>query len=142
MVQIINHFWWCCRTCEDDQKLLKEKWVSLLFQIRNKHTWETDKSFTLLNRCAHPPLPIHQEEDVEWLDANSQADFQALWTVLDKSLLKISASWQNSATLANMKFFHSLINKYSPKHQHFFIASQYAQHQLSVMDHNSGTDCD
>ena len=21
---IINHFWWCCRTCESDQKLLKE----------------------------------------------------------------------------------------------------------------------
>ena len=36
--------------------------------------------------------------------------------------------------------FHSLINKYSPKRQHFFTTSQYARIQLNVMDHNSGTE--
>ena len=76
---IINHFWWSCRTCESDQKLLKER-GSLLFHIRNRHTRKTDRNFTLLNSCAPLPLSIHQEEDVEWLEASSP-NFQALyWT--------------------------------------------------------------
>ena len=32
-----NHFWWCCRSCDGDEQLLKEKWVSILFHIQNKH---------------------------------------------------------------------------------------------------------
>ena len=44
---IINHFWSCCRTCESDQKLLKKKWVSLLFHIRKMHlgNWQELHSF-------------------------------------------------------------------------------------------------
>ena len=112
---IINHFWWCCRTCEDDQKLLMEKWISLLFHIRNKHTWETDKNFTLLNRCAHPPLSIHQEEYVDWLEGNS-LDFQALEViVLDKGLLKDLSKLTEFCHTGQIEVFHSFINKYSPK---------------------------
>ena len=137
---IINHFWWYCRTCEGDQKLFKEKWVSLLFHIRNRHTWETNKNFTLFSRCAHPPLSIHQEEDAEWLEANSP-DFQALEViVLDKGLLEDLGKLSQFCHTGQIEVFHSLINKCSPKRQHFFTASQYARHQLSVMDHNSGTE--
>ena len=82
---IINHVWWCCRTCEGDQELLKEKWVCLLFDIRN------------MTEFCHT---------------------------------------------GQIKVFNSLINKYSPKRLHFFTASQYAQHQLSVIDHNIGTERD
>ena len=139
---IINHFWRCCRTCEGNQKLLKEKWVSLLFHIRNRHTWETEKNFTLFNRCAHPPLSLHQEEGVEWLEANSPG-FQALEViVLDKGLLKDPHKLTEFCHTGPIEVFLSLINKYSPKRQHFLAASQYARHQLSVMDHNSGTERD
>ena len=110
-------------------------------QIRNRHTWETDKNFTLLNRCAHAPLSIHQEE-VEWLEANS-LHFQALKViVLDEGLLKYLGKLTEFCHTGQIEVFHSLINKYSPKRQHFFTASQYARHQLSVTDHNSGTERD
>ena len=143
MVQIYHKsFLVVLKACEGDQKLLKEKWVSFLFHMRNRHTWETDKNFTPLSRCAHPPLPIHQEEDVEWLEVNS-LDFQALEViVLVKGLLKDLGKLTEFCHTGQIEVFHSLINKQSPKRQHFFTASQYARHQQSVMDYNSGTERD
>ena len=141
---IRNHFCWCYRTCEGNQKLLKEKRVSLLIHIMNRHTWETYKNFTVLNRCAHPPLSIHQEEYVEWLEGNSP-DFQALDVIfLDKGLLKDLDKLTKFWHTGQIEVFQSLINKYWPKRLHFSTASQNAWHQLSVMNHNSDSDteCD
>ena len=36
---IINHFWWSCCTCDGDVKVLKEKWLSILYHIKNVHEW-------------------------------------------------------------------------------------------------------
>ena len=141
---IINHFCWCYRTCEGDQKLLKEKRVSLLIHIMNRDTWETDKNVTVLNRCAHPPLSINQEEYVEWFEGNSP-DFQALDVIfLDKDFLKDLDKLTEFCHTGEIEVFQSLINKYSPKPLHFSTASQNSWHQLSVMNHNSDSDteCD
>ena len=109
---IRNHFCWCYRTCEGNQKLLKEKRVSLLIHIMNRHTWETYKNFTVLNRCAHPPLSIHQEEYVEWLEGNSP-DFQASDVIfLDKGLLKDLDKLTEFWHTGQIEVFQSLINKY------------------------------
>ena len=37
---IINHFWWSCSTCGEDEEVLREKWVSLLNHVSNEHEWE------------------------------------------------------------------------------------------------------
>ena len=29
---ISNHFWWACATCKGGEELLREKWLSVLFQ--------------------------------------------------------------------------------------------------------------
>ena len=85
---IYNHFWWCCRTCEGNESLLKEKWLSLLYHIRNKHRWNNDKKFKLLKHCEHGKLSTHQKDDIEWLKPDSP-DFQALERVVhDKNSLK------------------------------------------------------
>ena len=76
------------------------------------------------------------------MEANS-LDFQALEVIaLDKGLLKDLSKLTEFCHTGQIEVFHSLINKSSPKRQHFFTASQYARHQLSVMDHNSGTERD
>ena len=38
---ISNHFWWTCTTCKGDEKLLREKWLSVLFHVQNIHKWRT-----------------------------------------------------------------------------------------------------
>ena len=35
---ICNHLWLACATCENDEALLKEKWMTIVFHIQNKHT--------------------------------------------------------------------------------------------------------
>ena len=62
--------------------------------------------------------------------------------MLGKGLLKGLGKLTEFCHNGQIEVFHSLINKYSPKPQHFFTTSQYARHQLSVMDHNSGTERD
>ena len=52
-----NHFWWKFVTCEGDPELLREKWISVLFRIQNKHEWTVSKRFTT---CVHPPLTKKQ----------------------------------------------------------------------------------
>ena len=31
---IINHFWWCSASCDNNFEILKEKWLSVLYHIR------------------------------------------------------------------------------------------------------------
>ena len=47
---IMNHFWWCCATCKGDVKLLREKWTSILYHIKNVHEWE---DHSLFKGCAN-----------------------------------------------------------------------------------------
>ena len=37
---IINHFWWCYTTCNENAKELKEKWLIILYYITDRHKWE------------------------------------------------------------------------------------------------------
>ena len=73
----------------------------------------------------------------------SSPDFQALEVILlDKGLLKDLSKLTEFCHTGQIEVFYFLINKYSPKRQHFFTVSQCARHQLSVVDHSSGTELD
>ena len=37
---ISNHLWWCAATCNGQAEVLREKWLSMLEHIVNKHTWK------------------------------------------------------------------------------------------------------
>lgn len=50
---IINHFWWCCASCNGNATELKEKWVSILNHVVNVHRWEGSNKF---KKCAHKKL--------------------------------------------------------------------------------------
>ena len=47
---IINHFWWCCASCEGNVLNLREKWLSILSHITNKHSWEGNAVY---KKCEH-----------------------------------------------------------------------------------------
>ena len=49
---IVNH-WWTCSTSGGSEQLLREKWVSVFFQVQNKHAWMTGDLF---RKYEHPEL--------------------------------------------------------------------------------------
>ena len=65
---IINHFWWCCATCKGDVDLLREKWVSILYHIKNVHEWEDHKLF---KECAHREYTLYEMKTKAWLKEDS-----------------------------------------------------------------------
>ena len=82
---ILNHFWWCCASCDEDVDVLKDKWTSILYHIRNIHNWSESNS--AYSSCAHGPLTDREEVAYKWLSENTPA-YEALKSVvLDKQLL-------------------------------------------------------
>ena len=65
---IINHFWWCCKTCDGSVDVLRERWMSLMFHVSNKHRWVGYKHF---KRCAHKKLT--KKEIKKEMDKRRQA---------------------------------------------------------------------
>ena len=60
---IINHFWWCCATCRGDLKLLREKWISILYHIKNVRKWE---DHSLFKECAHRKYKLQEMKSKAW----------------------------------------------------------------------------
>ena len=59
---IINHFWWCCASCNGDISELKEKWASILHHASNVHSWEGN---TIHHQCSHSDLSTGRH--TKWL---------------------------------------------------------------------------
>ena len=49
----VNHILCLCASFEGNVVILKEKWQSILYHIRNIHHWE---HFTVYKKCEHPKL--------------------------------------------------------------------------------------
>ena len=64
---IKNHFW-CCTTCKGYVKLLTEKWICILYHIKNVHEWE---DHSLFKECAHREYTLHEMKLKAWLKESS-----------------------------------------------------------------------
>ena len=128
---IVNHFWWSCPTCNGDAELLREKWISVLFHIQNKHTWTGNKKF---RKCEHSRLTKKQVKAKEWLSPKSDA-FEALQNiVLEKKTLDDLPYLAKFCHTGVLEVYHFLYNKWAPKRQHFSYAGMLTRSQLAIMD--------
>ena len=128
-----NHFWWSCATCNGDVELLREKWISLLFHIQNKHFWTGNNKF---QKCEHPRLTKKQIKAKEWLSPKSEA-FEALQNIiLDRKILDDLPYLKKFCHTGVLEVYHSLYNRWAPKRQHFSYAGMLTRSQLAVMDFN------
>ena len=132
---IINHFWWCCATCEGNVTLLREKWISILYHVINVHEWE---NHTLFKECAHREYTLHEMKTKAWLKESSFAYNALRKIVTDKSLLKDLKYLTEFNHTGTLEVYHSVYNKYSPKRLHFSYAGMIARAQLTCLDFNSG----
>ena len=132
---IINPFWWCCASCEGAPENLKEKWLSILYHITNRHRW---KGFKTFKKCQHKKLTKKDRSSKPFLKRLSPAYKVSESIVTDKSLLgalKFLTKFNHTGTL---EVYHSVYNKYSPKRLHFSLRGIIARAELAVLDFNCG----
>ena len=77
---LVNHFWWCCSTCEGDEITLREKWTSILHHICNMHEFDDNSVF---KKCAHGQIG-----DRLWLTPGMPAYNALKSIIMDRQLLK------------------------------------------------------
>ena len=131
---IINHFWWSCQSCNGNYVELVEKWKSVLNHIKNNHRWNGNQVF---KKCNHGKLRPEDRNEIAWLTEDSQA-YKALEEVVLNKILIADLKFVTDFThTGNIEVFHSLINKYCPKRQHFRLHGMIARQQLTVLDHNN-----
>ena len=134
---VINHFWWCCSSCNGNHEELKEKWLSILYHITNRHTWEDCK---LCKKCEHPVLSNDESARKRWLKLGSP-EYSALEKVVtNKSLLSDLRYLTNFNHTGTLEVYHSLYNKFCPKRLHFSYSGMIARSQIAVLDFNAGID--
>lgn len=80
---IVNHLWWRAQTCEGNAEVLKEKWVSVIHHVTNRHNWPGNIH---LHRCAHEPLDELSKKTKLWLSPGSEAHNALVRIVKNKRL--------------------------------------------------------
>ena len=132
---ICNHLWWSCGTCEQNYMLLKEKWISLLFYIQNKHYWTGN---ALYHKCCCADLSTEEEHSKAWLSPKFES-FLALQTIVfDKTILKGIIQLTRFSHAGILAVYHSVLNKWVPKSTHFPYKGMVACRKLAVIDFNQG----
>ena len=132
---IVNHFWWCCASCNGNATEMKEKWLSILFHVCNIHRW---KNSTIFKKCEHRRLTKKQQKEKVWLKKGSAAYNALVKVVTSKTLLSAMNQLTSFSHTGTLEVYHSLYNKYCPKRLHFSYEGMIARSQLAVLDFNSG----
>ncbi|XP_060786514.1 uncharacterized protein LOC132892136 [Neoarius graeffei] len=131
---ISNHLWFSCHTCNGDEKVLRERWLSILHHITDKHEWSGNEK---VHKCAHPPLSTEDRKSIKWLKKPSPA-FSALQAmVTDAGLLKAMKNMTHFCHTGDLEVFHSMLLKYCPKRHHFHYDAMYGRLMLAAIDWNS-----
>jgi len=133
---VSRHLWWSAATCGQDATVLKEKWVSLVNHVANKHSWSGANNF---HQCAHGLLSRKDEKEITWLKPGSTAHVALEDVVTNKRLLKDLEKLTDFCHTGALEVYHSLMLKYSPKREHFSYKGMIARTKLAAMDNNSNT---
>src|SRR5664279_839269 len=134
---INNHLYWCSRTCCGDPQLLKEKWMSCVHHVVNRHHWNGER----MTQCEHEATD-DTDNDTAWLTMDSDSHKALKTVVLDRRLLKDIDRLTDFCHTGQLEVYHSMLLKYAPKRQHFHYGGILARLQLAALDHNNNVDRD
>uniref|UniRef100_A0A8C6TKP9 THAP-type domain-containing protein n=1 Tax=Neogobius melanostomus TaxID=47308 RepID=A0A8C6TKP9_9GOBI len=131
---IINHLWWCALTCAEDAVLLKEKWVSVIHHVTNRHDWPGNRRY---HCCAHEPLDEESQRDKLWLNPGTEAHRALVKIVTDKRLLKDMDQLTKCIHTTTLEVYHSMYHKYLPKKTHFGYDVMVHASMLAALEYNN-----
>ncbi|KAM5170491.1 uncharacterized protein ACMZJ9_003387 isoform 1-T2 [Mantella aurantiaca] len=128
-----THLWWCARTCNQNPLLLRERWISIVYHVANKHKWQMG---TLYKECHHAPLNKEEEKAREWLTPGSIAHSTLKEIVLNPRFLKNIEHLSHFSNTEELEMFHNTALKYQSKRNRYSIDSLIARTQLAALDYN------
>ena len=112
---IINHFWWSCLNCSGEFNQLKERWISIIFHISNRHKWVGYEHF---HRCVHPKLKAKRSK--KWIKEGTKAYCEVERIVKKKKTLKDLRHCTEFRHSGNLEVYHYVFLKYCPKRIRIF----------------------
>ena len=131
---IINHFWWCCKTCDGSEEILRERWTSLMFHISNRHRWVGYKHF---KQCIHQRLSKKDIKNKLWIKEGTPAYVEVEKIVKKRKTLTDLKHCTKFMHSGNLEVFHSVLLKFCPKRIHFSLNGMIARTELAILHFNS-----
>ncbi|XP_039681954.1 uncharacterized protein LOC120575300 [Perca fluviatilis] len=123
---IVNHFWWCCKTAETFQQFLA-LWIGVLHHVCNNHTWETGS-------CQHDHLEDTQGK--QWIERDSKSHKALVDIVLNKRWQKDVHKYLRFRSTAHLESFQNHILMYASKRQAFTPRVYDSRVVLAALDYN------
>ncbi|KAG8008841.1 hypothetical protein GBF38_010482 [Nibea albiflora] len=123
---IVNHFWWCCKTADTTQQFLT-LWVSIIHHICNIHTWSKGS-------CHHGHL--EDTRGRSWIQKGTRCHKALLEIVVNKRWLKDIHKYLRFRSTADLETFQNHILMYANKRYTFSSAVYEARVLLAALDYN------
>ncbi|KAM9336943.1 uncharacterized protein ABDE67_019976 [Symphorus nematophorus] len=123
---IVNHFWWCCKTAETSKQFLA-LWVGIMHHVCDIHTWSRGS-------CQHRHL--EETHDKEWIQKDSKCYKALEEIILNKRWLKDVHKYMRFRSTADLEAFRNHILMYASKHYTFTRPVYEARVLLAALDYN------
>lgn len=123
---IVNHFWWCCKTANTIEQFLAH-WVGILHHVCNIHAWE-------LGSCQHDHLGDQQGKP--WIERDSRSHKALVGIILNKRWQKDVHKYLRFRSTAHLESFQNHILMYASKRQAFSYQVYEARVLLAALDYN------
>ena len=135
---ILNHMYYNAATVPEGRpELLEAMWMSVTNHIMDIHEHDGEYAY-----CDHPPIRLDDEEDGEkaWLEPGSPAAVLLEEVLHSKLLLKDVRRLSPKFQTSSLEAFHSLINRFAPKHTQFGWLGQTTRYYLAGLHFNENSE--
>ncbi|KAK7155158.1 hypothetical protein R3I93_009950 [Phoxinus phoxinus] len=123
---IVNHFWWCCKTADTKDHFLA-LWIGICHHVCNIHTWE-------MGSCQHSDLG--EGLGKQWIQRDSKSHKALVGIVFNKRWLKDVHKYLRFRSTADLESFQNHILMYASKRFAFTPPVYEARVLLAALDYN------
>ncbi|CAL9689627.1 unnamed protein product [Knipowitschia caucasica] len=121
---IVNHFWWCCKTADSYLRFL-ELWLGLLHHVTNEHQW-------VQGGCQHAESNGTQN----WLDRGSPVHEALKSIIMNKRWLNEVHKYLNFRSTSDLESFQNHLLMYASKRTAFCPPVFETRMLLAAIDYN------
>ncbi|XP_059418694.1 uncharacterized protein LOC132153932 [Carassius carassius] len=122
---IVNHFWWCCKTADSYEEFLT-LWAGLLHHVCNELEWA-------MGSCKHGQLA---DSEKQWIQRDSKAHNALVEIILKKGWLKDVHKYLRFRSTADLESYQNHILMYASKRFAFSPPVYEARVLLAALDYN------